>query len=354
VACIGEIGTSRSKNRKHARVYEKFALFAHRQYQAVMASPELIRLEVYIERKKNEIERLGGMRGPGISKQMKDSRALFEADSSQVQTQYDARDAFLVLAIEMYSRTLVSTDTADTECSIRLCSLWYKNFGRDEYGEPIHTAIARVPSHKFVFLAHQLTARLATTSMDSSRSQKTLWQLIRRICEEHPFHILLQLLALTRNEEKTSIGEASRSSPAIRQNAALELMSGLKVAGRKAEHIRDMERLTLACYKFASFPIKGMKEYESRTRKEFPVPTRQEIRTIQNLHVPVLTADTPIDISSRYDDIIYIQRFSDTFTTAGGVNMPKITDCIGSNGSRYKQLVSLRLHLEVYAQIVLV
>jgi ataxia telangiectasia mutated family protein len=37
--------------------------------------------------------------------------------------------------------------------------------------------------------------------------------------------------------------------------------------------------------------------------------------------------------------MVTISRFSDTFSLAGGLNLPKIIECIGSDGQYYKQLV---------------
>ncbi|EJD38976.1 kinase-like protein [Auricularia subglabra TFB-10046 SS5] len=40
----------------------------------------------------------------------------------------------------------------------------------------------------------------------------------------------------------------------------------------------------------------------------------------------------------RYNDIVHIVRYSPTFSTAGGAQLPKISYCEGSDGRRYKQL----------------
>jgi hypothetical protein len=37
--------------------------------------------------------------------------------------------------------------------------------------------------------------------------------------------------------------------------------------------------------------------------------------------------------------MVTISKFSDTFSLAGGLNLPKIIECIGSDGRHYKQLV---------------
>jgi ataxia telangiectasia mutated family protein len=57
--------------------------------------------------------------------------------------------------------------------------------------------------------------------------------------------------------------------------------------------------------------------------------------------VPVTTAYTPLDPTLKYDDCVWVARYEPTYATAGGVNLPKISVCLGSDGVSYKQLVSL-------------
>jgi hypothetical protein len=54
----------------------------------------------------------------------------------------------------------------------------------------------------------------------------------------------------------------------------------------------------------------------------------------------VVTVHTPLDHTLRYDNCIWIDRYESAFETAGGINLPKINICYGSNGEKYKQLVS--------------
>jgi len=42
-----------------------------------------------------------------------------------------------------------------------------------------------------------------------------------------------------------------------------------------------------------------------------------------------------------YDDIVFVAGFLPTFTLAGGINLPKIITCIGSDGIQRRQLVKV-------------
>ena len=58
-----------------------------------------------------------------------------------------------------------------------------------------------------------------------------------------------------------------------------------------------------------------------------------------------------MDPSCRYDRLVTIERFDSHFQLAGGVNLPKVLSCIGSDGKRRRQLVKVsfsRLFLLIY------
>jgi ataxia telangiectasia mutated family protein len=66
------------------------------------------------------------------------------------------------------------------------------------------------------------------------------------------------------------------------------------------------------------------------------------ILKLNNVRVPILTVNTPVDPALQYQNCIWISHYESTFETAGGVNIPKICYCRGSDGARYKQLVSVQ------------
>lgn len=46
-----------------------------------------------------------------------------------------------------------------------------------------------------------------------------------------------------------------------------------------------------------------------------------------------------VDITGRYQNITYVRKFEETFKLAGGINLPKIISCVGSDGVSRRQLV---------------
>lgn len=57
----------------------------------------------------------------------------------------------------------------------------------------------------------------------------------------------------------------------------------------------------------------------------------------------LLTYDLPIDRSATYTDFVSIQKFASTFKLAGGINLPKIITCVGSDGVNRRQLVKVSI-----------
>lgn len=173
------------------------------------------------------------------------------------------------------------------------------------------------------------------------------------MCTEHPFHSLYQLFCLqppnynqTKSERRTSGrvpgGGADSKPPTSRSLAANIIFKQLLNSPSTRDRTAAVEELCNASLAFANLAIKP-------TTKEGKVPDDQPIRTLRlsRLTVPVITAYTPIDITTRYDpsECICVESYATQFETAGGINLPKIINCIGSDGKKYRQLVSFSNHM---------
>lgn len=49
-----------------------------------------------------------------------------------------------------------------------------------------------------------------------------------------------------------------------------------------------------------------------------------------------------MDPTGEYGNLVTIQSFKTEFRLAGGLNLPKIIDCLGSDGKERRQLVKVR------------
>ena len=49
-----------------------------------------------------------------------------------------------------------------------------------------------------------------------------------------------------------------------------------------------------------------------------------------------------VDPSGQYTNVVHVSHFEPTFKLAGGVNLPKIISCVGSDGVARRQLVKVK------------
>lgn len=54
-----------------------------------------------------------------------------------------------------------------------------------------------------------------------------------------------------------------------------------------------------------------------------------------------------VDPSGCYDNLVTVRSFLPHYHLAGGVNLPKIIDCVGSDGKSRRQLVKVGMSLMV-------
>ncbi|KAJ7612476.1 hypothetical protein DFH06DRAFT_1274623 [Mycena polygramma] len=330
----------------HARVYHRYASFAERQYKAIKNSPDAIRWKVYVDRKTQEVQM---RKTQGQGKSLHDAKVLLKTDQELFKKHNKARETFLAHAVEMYSRALEASDAFDGDGAIRLCSLWFENFDETEFDfqDKVKDALARIPSRKLVFLAHQLSARLSKTAKPM-KNQENLESVVLRMCVDHPFHSLYQVPPEDRRQSgRHSTPGLTPPAPSpqatARSEAATAIFDRLRGDPQCEKRIKDVELVAGACLAWAKFAIvktalDPRNNKGAKSKQPIPIPVDQPIRKLSKVDVPVLTYPPALDPSGQYDNCIFIDHYETTFETAGGVNLPKICKCVGSDGGLYKQL----------------
>ncbi|KAG5221126.1 Serine/threonine-protein kinase [Salix suchowensis] len=180
-----------------ADVYYRCAMFAERQYRTICASPDGEERRARVEQKRREVETRRNLTSKSMALQNELGKAikLLAADEMLLEEYNSSKDIFLTRALDMYSHCLACSNDFDDDAALRLCSLWFANFEVDNLQNTIASSLRRVPSIKFMFLAHQITARLSK-SPNPSKCQTILSNLVLRMCKEHPYHSLYQVLCL--------------------------------------------------------------------------------------------------------------------------------------------------------------
>ncbi|KAJ2236096.1 hypothetical protein H4R99_003740 [Coemansia sp. RSA 1722] len=272
---------------------------------------------------------------------------------------------FLRLAIWSFVKCLECTDAFDSSV-YSLVSLVVTHARSTELHSVLSpTLMDSVPSHKFLPLIHQLCARLST---EDDAFHKTIVQLVQRMTVDYPYHTMYPLFAL-RNANRTS-SSASASEQALRKatgkvgsleslhvpesekmeqrrsEAATQILVGVTVNSPDLKSIvQVIDDLCSSYIELAVSPVPEKFRSGKLDGKLIAFSSRLKIsRLIKNLppNLPVLTAVPSTEAPRDYMCVPFISTFSEGYSLAGGINLPKITRILGSDGQRYKQLVKGR------------
>lgn len=372
-----------------ASVFYQFAAFAHQHYKTLMKSTEGDNLDAFIRYRKEEVEQLEAQfkRGPTTSRMLRAKEKalkLLQMDTDKLAEFDRSKMKFRKEAAHMYAYCLPITDAFDDKAVIRLVSLWFENANDEWINKDLSIWLKNIPSRKFLPFVHQLSSRLShrssnnpTASLPFTQTEScntfsnNVKEIVYRMCLEHPFHALTPLYALSRaDDDKEGRVQASRRGSALlsksaaaskvsqqgsvpiaqilRKEAAIDIIARVASQHCQPSRIKEWKRVCDACVQWARFDLAVQMPAVFGAAHDDGVPRTKAhvmsasfnlaITRLHNVNVPVLTSHLAVDETGKYDDVVSIAKYSDRFTTAGGVHLPKITDCIGSNGKMYKQL----------------
>ncbi|XP_060670261.1 serine/threonine-protein kinase ATM [Ziziphus jujuba] len=257
-------------------------------------------------------------------------------DKEEAEKLQDDRDNMLNLALEGYKRCLVVGDKYDVRVVFRLISLWFSLSCRQNIINSMLTTIDEVQSYKFIPLVYQIASRMgsAKDSPGPHNFQFALVSLVKKMAIDHPYHTIFQLLALA-NGDRIKDKQRSRNSFVVdmdKKLAAENLLGELSVYhGAIIGQMRQMVEIYIR-----------LAELETRredTNKRVMLP--RDLRNLRQLElVPVVTATFPIDRSCQYHEgsFPYFKGLADSVLVMNGINAPKVVECLGSDGRKYKQL----------------
>ncbi|KAJ2163200.1 hypothetical protein GGF46_000130 [Coemansia sp. RSA 552] len=258
---------------------------------------------------------------------------------------------FLSLAIWSFVKCLECTDAFDN-CVYSLVSLVVTHARSPELEKVLVPGLTdSVPSRKFLPLIHQLCARLGT---ENDAFHTTVTKLVTRMAVDYPYHAMYHLFAL-RNANRTSSAAKNmrRSTTSLvlesetmeerRSEAARGILRG--VASKSDDLWSIVHAIDTLCDAYIDLAVCPVPEkYRGSTTKEkmiaFSGGTRIA-KLIKNLpqNIPVLTAVPRPDTAGDYMCVPFISSIWEGYSLAGGINLPKITRVLGTDGRRYKQLV---------------
>ncbi|XP_044477149.1 serine/threonine-protein kinase ATM isoform X3 [Mangifera indica] len=316
------------------------ALF--RNYEERLASNEwqaALRLRNHKTRELEAlIRRLKSAKGDKVdySVKIQELQKQLAMDKEEAEKLQDDRDNFLGLALEGYERCLVIDDKYDVRVVFRLVSLWFSLSSRQNVIDSMLQTINEVQSYKFIPLVYQIASRMGS-SKDGPGPQNfqfALVSLVKKMSIDHPYHTIFQILALA-NGDRIKDKQRSRNSFVVDMDKKLAAENLLEeLSSYHGPIIRQMKTMVEIYIKLA--------ELETRredTNRRITLP--RDIRNLRRLElVPVVTANVPVDRTCQYNEGSFpcFNGLADSIMVMNGVNAPKVVECFGSDGHKYRQL----------------
>lgn len=326
-----------------AQVAHSYARFADAQQATMSKDPEIDRLRALINGKPKDL--LTQSTSSNSRGRQSTARSVQTTSDQGLAEDVDSFDNFnkqiiryTKVALRYYAQALELSDEFD-ESMTRFVSLWLENDGDDEVNLDLKGPVARVPSHKCIFLAPQLAARL-DRSAPLSHFNSNLNTLVERASREHPYHFLYTIITLaysaapaSKSRRDTSINEEGRGPAAVAILASLEAKENQNTLSRTA--LQQMRIFANAVRPWCLY-----QEEEGRSSKEYEVPLSMAVRGLKLLNIPVASRPPPVDVTLKYTDVPTFQRYSTRYGILGGIHKPKRMKVYDSFGKQHFELVS--------------
>ncbi|KAM3874841.1 serine-protein kinase ATM [Diretmus argenteus] len=344
---ISGVQDSRLQSQR-TEAFLSLARFSDAQYQSIdnyMNSSEFENKQALLEKAKEEVD-LMRERKVGTNRYTVKVKKELELDEKALSNLQADRRRFLCKAVENYIQCLEQGEEHDTWV-FRLASLWLENANIKAVNDMMKVGVKRIPSYKFLPLMYQLAARMGTKMAPGVAEDvgfhDVLNDVICRTSMEHPHHTLFIILALVNanKDESFSRTRVSKSAPQQpspldleRSDVAKKIISAIRK--KRGKMVRGVELLCDAYITLANMDVSRHKT----EKRAIPIPADQPIMQIKDLdEVIIPTMEIKVDPSGRYDNLVTVRSFSPHYHLAGGVNLPKIIDCVGSDGRSRRQLV---------------
>ncbi|KVH98208.1 Armadillo-type fold [Cynara cardunculus var. scolymus] len=253
-------------------------------------------------------------------------------DQYAISRSWQDRDNFLSIALEGYKQCLVIGDKYDVRVVFRLVSLWFGLCTRQIVVNGMLSTIKEVQSYKFIPLVYQIASRLGSSkdSQGPNTFQFALVSLLKKMAIDHPYHTIFQLLALA-NGDRVKDKQSSRNSFVVDMDKKYAAESLLKELSSYHEAMKQMVEIYIR--------LAELETKREDTNKKIALP--RDIRSVRQLElVPVVTSSFPVDPSCQYDEgsFPHFKGLADSVTIMNGINAPKVVECLGSDGKKYRQL----------------
>ncbi|XP_068483746.1 serine/threonine-protein kinase ATM isoform X2 [Phaseolus vulgaris] len=237
---------------------------------------------------------------------------------------------------ELQKQVTMDKEEAQKLQVFRIVTLWFSLSSKKDVVNSMLSTIDEVQSFKFIPLVYQIASRMgnAKDGHGHLNFQFALVSLVKKMAIDHPYHAILQLLALA-NGDRIKDKQRSKSSFVVdidKKLAAENLLNEL--SSYHGAIIQQMKQMVEIYIRLAEMETK-----REDTNKKVTLP--RDLRNLPMLElVPVVTATVSIDHSCQYREgtFPYFKGLADSVMIMNGINAPKVVECFGSDGCRYRQL----------------
>jgi ataxia telangiectasia mutated family protein len=183
-------------------------------------------------------------------------------------------------------------------------------------------------------LMNQLTSRLQDTN---AKFQQLLFDLVLRICTDHPFHGMYQIYA-------------GANSHANKKDESAQLRQ--KATGKVSRHFGSSQKsntiwISIATTNKVYCQLAAEKD-EQRYKSGKRVPLKESAAgarlgsMLSKYPIPSPTMQIKLAADLDYSRVPIMVRFDQVMFIASGVSTPKVITAIADNGAKYKQLVCFK------------
>lgn len=322
------------------KVFHNYAAFCDRQLQDSTGIDDYNRAEHIYSRKKQEVSELADMvrKAEGKTKDVmkmhySKAKTWLKLDEEEFLRLKSNRDALLYSCLENYLLSLQACDDFSNDI-LRLLSLWLSSSVDHAANAAVQPHLASVPTIKFAPFINQLMSRL----LDNKEIFQTLlFNLLYRICCDHPHHSLYQLFA-TWKTKGSNQDDVARS----RHKAAGELAKTIQGCKKPSAHIWiAVHNSSITTVYFANEKT----DKDIKTGTKVPLHKFQHGKKLEqdfaNLatKIPPPTMKVALKQDKDYSTLPVLDHFDESLSIAGGVSAPKIVTVVASDGSRHKMLL---------------
>lgn len=261
---------------------------------------------------------------------------------------------YLNNALKAFLSALEMAGTSSDDLSshiFRMISLWF-SYQNDTANDAVtndimEEGLCKLPSFRFITLTNQLFSRIESCEgRNDDKFQSTLQHLVFRMCNDHPYHCIAPLIALTNGKVDSKI------------RGVQQIIDEIDKSGTR--YVRDLLHsyriLVFAYNDLAHISTKKYQGSNQQKRKKikfselFPTAAKKSLdRCLNRLPgVPSIVTCPPVvrpgkDYGGGKEDPIGSERItgfeSDFAITESGIHRPKIVMCMGSQGGSFRQLV---------------